>query len=66
MAEEIIEITVRPDGKVDMQVKGISGMACVTETEDLTRLLGGQVEAQEMTGEAYEDSEQRAQDRLWH
>jgi Protein of unknown function (DUF2997) len=66
MAEEIIEITVRPDGKVEMQVKGIPGMDCLAETEDLARLLGGQVEAQEMTGEAYQDTEQRAQDRLWH
>jgi hypothetical protein len=66
MAEEIVEITVRPDGKVEVHVKGIPGMDCLAETEDLTRLLGGTVESQDMTGEAYLDAEQREQDRLWH
>jgi len=65
MAEEIIEITVRPDGKVEMHVKGVTGMDCLAETEDLTRLLGGEVESQEMTAEAYADAEQPEQDRLW-
>lgn len=66
MAEEIVEITVRPDGKVEMHVKGIPGMDCLAETADLTRLLGGEVESQEMTAEAYADAEQREQGRLWH
>ncbi len=71
MAEEIIEITVRPDGKVEMHVKGIAGMDCLAETEDLARLLGGEVESRDMTAEAYADSAytdtgQREQDRLWH
>jgi Protein of unknown function (DUF2997) len=65
MAEEIIEITVHPDGKVEMQVQGIAGMDCLPETEDLIRLLGGEVESREMTGEAYQDAEQREQGRLW-
>jgi hypothetical protein len=66
MAEEIIEVTIRPDGKVEMKVSGISGMDCVAETEELAQLLGGEVEAQELTAEAYQDTEQRQQDRLWH
>jgi hypothetical protein len=66
LAEEIIEVTIRPDGKVEMHVSGISGMDCLARTEDLTRLLGGEVEATELTAEAYEDVGQHEQDRLRH
>ena len=66
MAEEIIEITVGPDGKVEMHVQCVPGMDCLALTEDLARLLGGGVEAQELTPEAYQDAGQHEQDRLWH
>jgi hypothetical protein len=66
MAEEIIEVTIGPDGRVEMRVNGIAGMGCLTETEDLIRLLGGEIESQELTGEAYVEVEQEQQDRLWH
>ena len=49
MAEEIIEVTIRPGGTVEMHVNGIPGMDCLAQTEDLTRLLGGEVEATELT-----------------
>lgn len=68
MAEEIIEVTIRPDGKVEMHVTGVPGMDCLERTGELTRLLGGEVEAQELTAEAYQDvTETEAEtDRLWH
>lgn len=66
MAEEIVEITVRPDGKVELRVNGVPGMDCLERTEDLTRLLGGDVELQELTEAAYQDVEEHQQDRLWH
>jgi hypothetical protein len=66
MAEEIVKITVEPDGRVEVRVNGIPGMDCLAETEDLVRLLGGEVDAQELTAEAYADVEERQQDRLWH
>jgi hypothetical protein len=66
MAEEIVEITVGPDGRVELRVNGIPGMDCLAETGDLVRLLGGEVDAQELTAEAYVDAEERQQDRLWH
>lgn len=67
MTEESIEITIAPDGKVQMHVNGIPGMGCLTATEDLVRLLGGEVEAQELTAEAYVevDQEQDEQEHLW-
>lgn len=66
MAEETIEVTIGPDGRVEMHVHGIGGMACLSETGDLVRLLGGEVEAEELTAEAYVEVEQDQQDRLWH
>jgi hypothetical protein len=68
MAGEIVQVTIGPDGKVEMRVEGMSGMECLAETGDLVRLLGGEVEAQELTAEAYVDvdQEQQEQDRLWH
>jgi hypothetical protein len=66
VAEEIIEITIRPDGKVEMHVTGVPGMDCVERTEELSQLLGGEVEAQELTAEAYQDVAEREQGRLWH
>jgi hypothetical protein len=66
MAEEIIEVTIGPDGKVEMRVNGIAGMDCLSETEDLMRLLGGQIESQELTADAYLDVETEQQERQWH
>jgi hypothetical protein len=66
MSEEIIEVTIRPDGKVEMNVTGVPGMGCLERTADLTALLGGEVEATELTAEAYQDVQEQEQDRLWH
>jgi hypothetical protein len=66
MAEEFIEVTIRPDGKVEMEVKGVAGMGCLAQTGGLAELLGGEVESTELTPEAYQDVEQPQQDRLWH
>ena len=65
MADEVVEITIGPDGAVEMLVSGVAGMACLTETEDLVRLLGDDVESRELTGDAYVDVEHEQQDRLW-
>jgi Protein of unknown function (DUF2997) len=65
MAEEIIEVTIWPDGKVEMRVEGIPGMSCLATTGDLARLLGGEIEAQELTAEAYQDVQEQQQERLW-
>ena len=66
MAEEIIEITIGPDGKTEIRVNGIAGMDCLSETEDLVRLLGGDIESQEMTSDAFQDVGQEQQERQWH
>jgi len=66
MAEEIIEVTIGPDGTVEMHVNGIAGMGCLAETGDLVWLLGGEIESQELTAEAYVDTEVERQERRWH
>lgn len=57
MAEEIVKVSIGPDGKVAIEVEGIAGTGCLEETEDLVRALGGEVESQEMTAEAYVEPE---------
>jgi hypothetical protein len=70
VAEEIVDITIGPDGGVEMRVRGIAGMDCLDETGDLVGLLGGEVQSQELTAEAYLDvapeQQEQQQDRLWH
>lgn len=66
MGEEILEVTIRADGRVEMHVRGVEGMACLAETQDLVALLGGDVETQELTAEAYVEVSEEQQDRLWH
>jgi hypothetical protein len=66
MGEEIIEVTIGPDGKVEMRVNGIAGMDCLSETEDLVLLLGGEIESQELTSQAFEEIGQEQQEQQWH
>jgi hypothetical protein len=66
MGEEIIEVTIGPDGKVEMRVNGIAGMDCLSETEDLVLLLGGEIESRELTSQAFEEIGQEQQERQWH
>jgi hypothetical protein len=66
VADEEIEVSISPDGVVAMSVRGVGGMECLTRTEDLVHLLGGDIESRELTDEAYVDTEQDVQDRLWH
>lgn len=66
MADEVIEVDIGPDGTVAMSVRGVAGMECLTQTEGLVALLGGDIESRELTDEAYTDVEQGDQDRLWH
>ncbi|MFC4048556.1 DUF2997 domain-containing protein [Actinomadura syzygii] len=66
--DETVEVTIKKDGSVEIHVTGVDGMACLATTEELVSLLGGEVESQELTAEAYNtvDESQEQQDRLWH
>ena len=49
-----LEITIGPDGEVQVLVKCIKGGSCVDETKFLEEALGGKVESRELTSEYYE------------
>jgi hypothetical protein len=65
MTDEVVEVTIRPSGAVEMHVDGVAGRACLSATEELVRLLGGDVEVRELTVGACLDGKQRQQDLLW-
>ncbi|MFI5914124.1 DUF2997 domain-containing protein [Dactylosporangium sp. NPDC051541] len=70
MADEIVDVVIRADGKVEMHVSGVDGMVCVEHTEQLVGLLGGEVETRELTADAYVRTEADVdideRNRLWH
>jgi Lon protease-like protein len=65
MAEEVVEVIITPDGRVEMHVKGVEGMACLEVTKELEQLLGGEVEHQELTQEAYQGITEEQQRQQW-
>lgn len=52
--DEKIEVTIGRDGKVTIHVQGVKGTACTGLTGGLIARLGGRIEEQEFTLEAYE------------
>lgn len=65
MAEESVEVVISADGTVEVHVQGVAGARCVEDTDGLVRLLGGAVEHQQLTAEAFQQNEAEEQDRLW-
>ena len=51
-----LEITIGPDGEVQVLVKCIKGQSCVEETKFLEEALGNTIESRELTDEYYEQS----------
>ena len=49
-----LEITIGPDGEVQVLVKCIKGQSCVEETKFLEEALGNKIESRELTSEYYE------------
>ncbi len=60
-----IEVFIDAEGKVQLQVRGVKGMECLELTKELEAALGGQIEAREMTPEAYQ-APQSTQTHLHH
>ena len=71
MAEESVEVVIAAYGTVEVHVQGVAGTRCLVDTDDLVRLLGGAVQHQVLTEEAYqrdaaeEQDAAQEQDRLW-
>lgn len=51
-----IEITIGKDGRVQMHVRGVKGLACLELTRSVEQALGGAIELREMTPEALDDT----------
>ena len=60
-----IEVFIDKNGQVRIEVRGVKGMSCLDLTEDLERVLGGQIEAREMTPEAHETTQEQVQEWQW-
>lgn len=58
-----IEVIIGKDGQVQLQVRGVKGLTCLNLTRELEAVLGGQIEAREMTPEAEEDTTEQV--RQW-
>jgi hypothetical protein len=53
-----IEVIILPDGRVQLQVRGVKGNGCRELTRELERYLGGRVVHRQHTDE-FEEQEQR-------
>lgn len=60
-----IEVTIGKDGQVQLLVRGVKGLTCLELTKELEAVLGGQIEAREMTPEAQETTEEQVKQRQW-
>lgn len=38
-----IDVFVKPDGTVKVEVRGVTGKKCLSITEDIEKLLGGEI-----------------------
>ena len=54
MPAEEVEVKVRPDGRVEIFVKGAKGKRCVDLTHPLESALGGVVAERKYTSEYYD------------
>lgn len=56
-----IEVIIGKDGQVQLLVRGVKGLTCLELTKELEAVLGGQIEAREMTPEAQETAKEQVQ-----
>ncbi|MEW6502992.1 MAG: DUF2997 domain-containing protein [Chloroflexota bacterium] len=49
-----IELTILPDGKVEISVRGVKGNACLEITRAIEEALGNQILERKMTAESQE------------
>jgi hypothetical protein len=59
-----IEVSIAADGTTRIEVRGVSGAGCLDLTADLEAALGGTVLDRELTAEAQQVLEQRADTKL--
>jgi hypothetical protein len=52
-----LEIIIRADGVVRLQVQGVSGPNCLNLTEDIERILGNNITERTFTDQYYEQQD---------
>jgi hypothetical protein len=52
-----IDVIIKPDGAVEVKVRGAQGPACLDLTKEMERYLGGQVSHREHTAEYHQDAQ---------
>ena len=55
-----IDVFVAPDGRVQLRVRGVQGRGCLSLTQGLEQLLGGEITSRQMRPEADADPEEQA------
>jgi hypothetical protein len=63
MAEQELEITISPEGKVTVRTHGIKGAACMEYADMLVQIVGRE-EEREKTAEFYQVEQETAQIRI--
>jgi hypothetical protein len=53
-----IKVTITPDGQVQIEVNGETGMNCLALTQELEALLGGEVTERKLKPEAFQQANQ--------
>jgi len=53
MAKEVIRVTIKPDGNMQVAVEGVQGKNCIEATQDLEVFLGKQKGERELTADYY-------------
>lgn len=53
VAPEEIEVTIGPDGRVSLMVRGLKGKGCLELTKPLEEALGAEIEERTYTSEYY-------------
>ncbi|MBX9572280.1 MAG: DUF2997 domain-containing protein [Candidatus Obscuribacterales bacterium] len=52
---ETVKVVINADGQVMIEVDGAHGPVCLQVTEDIVKMLGGEVLSQQLTTEYYEE-----------
>lgn len=53
MAKQELEITIDPEGRVSIKVKGVAGKGCTELTKPLEDALGSDIESRTYTSDYY-------------
>lgn len=59
-----IDVLVRPDGTVTVEVRGVKGKKCLTLTEGVEALLGGSIIERIHTDDFHQAEEEQSQEDL--